>query len=408
MALRPGARATQAGVRRANLSLVLRTACGADEPLSRADLAATTGLTRATASVLVDLLVADGLLDEQGMRQTGGRGRPATPLIPGEQTMALGLRVDARLLAARVLDLRGRIVAEFAEEVEVADRPPRVVLQRLARRARRLVDGLPPAARVVGVGLALPGLVDREREVLLRAPNLGWVEVRLPGALRGVAGSGAPVHAANEADLAARAFAAPIPGRRGRYEDFLYVSGGVGVGGAAVLGGVVAPGSRGLGGEVGHVCVDPAGPRCGCGSSGCLEQYAGTGAILRAAGLAGGARPADVVRRVEAGDARAAAAVDGAVNALGIALAGVLNVLDLPTVVLGGDLAELAPVVVPGLEQRLRERVVSSSWTQTQLVAASRDSATAATGAALTCLDDVLDDPAAYLNRPLTASSRTA
>jgi predicted NBD/HSP70 family sugar kinase len=382
-------------LREANLALVLRAVCAAAEPLSRADVATATGRTRATAARLVDELVAGGLLDEGERPAPSRRGRPATPLLPGSAFAALGLQVDAGLLAARVLDLRGRVVAERVEEGDFVGSDPGATLSRLGRLTAELLDGLPRGLRVVGAGLALPGIVDGDR--LLRAPNLGWsgelpalrLATHLPLDLVPVLG--------NEADLAALSVAEVAPGRPGPHRDFVYLSGQIGVGGAAVLGGRVMAGRDGWAGEMGHVCVDPAGPDCRCGSTGCLEQYAGRRALLAAAGLPHDAPPADLRARAEDGDAAAVHAVDTAAWALGIALAGVVNVLDIPTVVLGGHLGELTALLRPRVEEHLARRVLSARWRRPTIEAADNAPAAGATGAALRALADVVADPARWL-----------
>ena len=390
----PTPAARQTTLRSSNLALVLRTVC-ADGPLSRADVAVRTGTTRATAARLVDELVVGRLLDEGERPAPPRRGRPATPLLPGARVGALGLQVDAGLLAARVLDLRGRVVAERVEEVDLVGSDPVDTLARLGVLAAGLLAGMPAGLRPVGAGLALPGLVDVAAGALLRAPNLGWSDVpaadllaaHLPTELRPVLG--------NEADLAARTVAETAPGRPGPLRDFLYLSGQIGIGGAAVLGGRVVTGSAGWAGEVGHVCVDPAGPACRCGSTGCLEQYAGRHALLTAAGLPLDTPPVDVVAR--AGDPDVRRALDAAADALGIALAGVVNVLDLPAVVLGGHLAALADLLRPRLEELLGRRVLSARWRRPVVEAIPGLPAAGATGAALRALGDVLADPVAWL-----------
>ncbi len=387
--------ARQSTLRSSNLALVLRTVCAADRPLSRADVAVHTGTTRATAARLVDELVAGELLDEGERAAISRRGRPATPLLPGARIGALGLQVDAGLLAARVLDLRGRVVAERVEEDDLVGSDPAGTLARLGELTADLLAGLPAGLRLAGAGLALPGLVDAAAGSLLRAPNLGWSDVpavdllaaQLPDGLRPVLG--------NEADLAARTVAETAPGRSGPVRDFLYLSGQIGIGGAAVLDGRVVTGSAGWAGEVGHVCVDPDGPSCRCGSTGCLEQYAGRHALLAAAGLPLDTPPAQVLAR--AGEADVRQALDAAADALGVALAGVVNVLDLPAVVLGGHLAALADLLRPRLEELLVRRVLSARWRRPVVEAVTGPPAAGATGAALRALGDVLADPVAWL-----------
>ncbi len=389
--------ARQSTLRATNLALALRAVCADPGELSRAGVAAALGTTRGTATRLVDELVAGGLLDEVERGPGSRRGRPATPLAPGSRPVGLGMQVDAGLVAVRVLDLRGRVLAERLHEEDLRDSDPAAALTLLGRLSAGVLASLPAGLRVVGAGLALPGLVDAGRGLLLRAPNLGWSEVRPADVLAGLVPDGVVPVLGNEADLAARSVAERAPGLPGRHRDFVYLSGQIGIGGAAVLAGRVMTGSSGWAGEIGHVCVDPDGPACPCGSTGCLERYAGRLALLAAAGVPADAGPAELRSRTRAGDTVAERAVDGAAWALGVALAGVVNVLDIPTVVLGGHLAELGDLLCPRLEDHLARRVLSARWRRPVVTAGAVAPAAGATGAALNALHGVLEDPVRWL-----------
>ncbi|HEX5086873.1 MAG TPA: ROK family protein [Nocardioides sp.] len=397
----PGAAAAarQATIRDTNLRLVLSTVLGSAEPVSRAGVAGATALTRSTVSRLTDELVGAGLVDELEPLRAPGRGRPGTPLVAGRGVAALGLQVNPGFSAARVVDLQGRIVEEHLVTEDLVGSDPGEALRRIGELARRLRRGLPPTLRLVGAGLALPGVVSVEDAVLLSAPNLGWSEVDVPALLDLRALGNLPLRVANEADLAARTVAEVVPGRSGPLSDFVYVSGEVGIGGAAVIGGRVFAGRHGWAGEIGHVAVDPRGPACPCGSTGCLEQYAGRRAMLRTAGLPAGAPMALLAQRVRSGDAAARTSLDAAARALGVALSSVLNVLDISTVVLGGHLAETAELIRPSLEQHLHERVISALWLRPAVEVAGQDDAPGATGAAFAVLDAVIDHPAGWVDR---------
>ncbi|WP_392544069.1 ROK family protein [Oryzobacter telluris] len=394
--------ARQSGLREANLALVLRTVCAAPEPLSRAGVAAVTSMTRSTVSRLADALVAAGVLDELDPPATAGPGRPATPLAPGRGVLGLGLQVDVGRLAVRVLDLRGAVVAQVVVERDLAASDPVATLALLADLSRGVLAGLPSRATVVGAGLALPGIVSTASGTLLRAPNLGWSDVEVAALVPRDATSGLPLRVDNEASLGALTVAEPAPGRPGPLADFLYLSGEVGIGGAVVVDGRVVGGRHGWAGEVGHVCVDPAGPRCRCGSTGCLELYAGRVALLEAAGLPPGATTRELVSRSSSGDAATHAALGRAAEALGVALAGVVNVLDVPAIVLGGHLGQVGDYLRLPLEAALRERVLSARWVPPEVRTAPDDPAPGATGAALRALADLLEDPARHL--PVTST----
>ena len=393
----PSASARQATLRESNLALVTKTVLAAENPPSRADVAGLTSMTRSTASRLVDELVAGGILVELEQVAAAGPGRPATPLAPGRRVAALGLQVNASYLAAKAVGLDGSVLGQVIDPGDFVGSQPSVVLERLGSSSRSVVHELPSGTRLVGAGLALPGIVSEGAGLLLRAPNLGWSDVRPADLIASDALAGLPPRLGNEADLAALTVAFTSPGRPGPLHDFIYLSGEIGIGGAAVIDGKVMTGRHGWAGEIGHVCVDPDGPPCPCGSTGCLERYAGRHALMDAAGLPHDAGASELVSRAREGEADATRAVERAAWALGIALAGVVNVLDLPVIVLGGHLGQIAEVLRPLVEPALRARVLSSRWLPPQIETANGDPAPGATGAALRELARLVDAPARWL-----------
>ncbi|GGK79977.1 ROK family transcriptional regulator [Ornithinimicrobium pekingense] len=386
--------AHQSTLRETNLAVVLRCVCASEEPVSRAGVAAATGLTRSTVSRLVDELVAGGLVEE-GTAQLAGPGRPATPLRPTGRICAVGLQVNAAHVAARLLDLRGRVVAEARSEPDLVGSEPAAALQLLGVHLAQVLAQTPEGGRVVGAGLALPGVVDGSGERLLRAPNLGWQDLSPAAGLREQL-HGIPLSLGNEANLAAHAFAQPAPGRQGRSSHFVYVSGEIGIGGAVVTDARVQSGLHGFAGEIGHMPFRPGGDPCPCGSDGCLERYAGRLAMTRRAGLPPATTLAELGRLAEEGHTGSREAIDLAAEALGVVLAGVVNLLDVPTIVLGGEIGDLADRITPTVEARLRARVMAAPWMPLEVVQDTDDVA-GATGGALLHLTRVVTSPVAFL-----------
>lgn len=389
--------ARQESLRASNLSLVARTVAAAAEPPSRADISAATGMTRSTATRLADELVALGVLAELPARAQEGPGRPSVPLTTSRGAfVALGMEVNVAHLTVRAVDLAGRVIAEHVATEDLSRSDPAEVLARLDSLVRSVasVDAV-AAARLVGAGLALPGLV--RDGLLLHAPNLGWHDVRpadhllsLPEPVR------AELLVGNEASLAALTAARLRPGRPSEHRNLLYLSGEVGIGAGIVRDGEVVGGADGFAGEIGHVQVDPAGPECQCGNRGCLERYAGRSAIMATAGFPAEEPTRTLVRALHSGDARARQALEQAEAALAVALGAALNILDVPVVVLGGQLADLTPALGTGLEQRLRHRVLAAPWAPPTVEQAPEDEAPGATGAAWALLERILDDPLAW------------
>ncbi|MEH3076130.1 MAG: ROK family protein [Quadrisphaera sp.] len=205
---------------------------------------------------------------------------------------ALGVELGADHLVACVRDLTGAVRARASvPEIDRTGSPDLVLRASADLAADVLGQAAHEGLDVVGAAWAVPGLVDAVAGRLRLAPNLGWRDVPVLDLLREhPALAGLPLAVDNEAALAAVAElwnpgARDDAGARPAPRSFLLVTGEVGIGGGVALDGRVLRGQRGWSGELGHVTVDPDGPRCGCGARGCLEAYAGQEALLARAGL---------------------------------------------------------------------------------------------------------------------------
>ena len=293
--------------RRHNRALVLRTIFR-EGPLSRADLARVTHLTRVTTSDLATELLAEGLVEELGTRADQGVGKPATLLgvvRDARLTITLDLSDDERFRAALV-DLAGKVLDRRAGDRDGRTGEAAVTL------AQGLVTDLAEAADrpLLGVGVGSPGVVDPAGTVL-EAPNRGWYGLDLAARLHDAVD--APVHVANDANAAALGeLTAGGPADR----SLLTVKIGQGVGAGLVLDGHLVVGDRFAAGEIGHVVVDPDGEPCACGRTGCLETAIAAPRLRRRDGAARG----------RAG------------QLLGEALAPVISTLNLREIVLSGPL----------------------------------------------------------------------
>ncbi|MEV5596449.1 ROK family transcriptional regulator [Streptomyces sp. NPDC052496] len=413
---------TQHGIRRRNLARVL-DAVAADGPVSRAGVAARVGLTRAAVSTLVDALLRAGLVVETGTAVPSGRGRPGSGLaVSGTGPVGIGAEIGVGHLAVCAVDLRGRVRARVAADADGRGGGPGPVLRRLAGMITEVTGRIAPLDLwPAGLTVAVPGLVARGGTTVAHAPNLGWRDVDPVPVLRALTGVSCPLTVENEANLGALAemrLGGGPDGSGAPPPDFLHVSAEAGIGAAVVVGGQLLRGVRGFAGELGHVPVHPGGRPCGCGGRGCLEQYAGEAAVLRAAGLVPGAaatgrsapraRVELLARRAAAGDRATVAALRDAGTALGIALTGAVHLLDPEAVLLGGALARLAPWLLPSVERELAARCVAGPGGVSAprvRVAASRVGADGPLlGAAYAALRAVLDDPLGRSRAP--AASR--
>lgn len=388
----PHSGATNQNLRAHNLSLALRHILANPGAINRAGIAAQTGISRATMSRLVDELIATGLVEESDDKlPTGGRGRPTSVLSPASGTViALGLQVNISVLGAYLVDLSGNVLARETLEGDFSGSDPQATLRKLARIGRRVLrEGREEGTTFLGSALALPGLVSGD--TLVTAPNLGWKNIPFEELTH-------PLHdlhvtlIANEADLAAFAVAHPRPGVPEGPASFIYVSGEVGIGGGLVINHQPLSGAHGWSGEIGHICVEPQGNVCSCGARGCLETIAGLKALCRAAGLEDESSARELTQ-LAGHSAKAQDALANAGHALGQALAGVVNTVDISQVYLGGLVAETALYLLPTLHEELETRVLQAPWYAPAIDILPSSEDLSLRGGAFQILEKVLDDP---------------
>ena len=401
------ARSNHTTVRRNNLELTLRL-LALTPGLSRADLAGGTGLTRATATRLVAELIELGLVREGTVSSSRRVGRPGTPLnIDGRHVLAIGLEVNVDYIAILVTDLGGREVHKDERAFDSVSAGPdgsvRAAIDLCHRATQRVRDRHHDRQPViVGVAAAIPGLVDIRDGVVIEAPNLEWRYYPFGAALRdGLRLNGAPVRVGNDANLAA--LAEFRTGAWAGTSDLIYVTGEVGIGGGIIAGGRPLLGIRGFGGEVGHMRVDPAGPRCVCGRRGCWEALIGLSAVLRSAGIStpSGTHPRtmleDLVRRGREGNQHALDAIDRLGRDVGVGAAMLGNIFDPSVIILGGYFVALEEWILPRARRELMSGMLGRRDATPDLAVSGLGFTAAARGAALHAMDAVLSDPATLL-----------
>jgi glucokinase-like ROK family protein len=337
--------------------------------LSRAAVARLSGLSKVTASALIDDLVQAGLLRERGAGQSNG-GRPPQLLeYQPEARLAIGAEFAHDEVVGVVTDLDARPLRKLCRPVAQAS------AERVLVVVGDVVDELRmefPPASVLGLGFASPGLVDVTAGVVDLAVDVGWRDV--PAARIVSERLGLPVTVANRskaAALAERWFGPPTGA-----ENLIYVFVGSGIAAGIVLGDDLLLGATSSAGELGHVTVEPSGPLCECGNRGCLHVYASDSAIAqRARELArvvpdgplsesahGDVRSITADAVIEAalsGDQLAVQVLEEAATAIGIALANVVNLFNPDAIIVGGPTSRAGQLLVNRVEREIRGRALT-------------------------------------------------
>ena len=266
------------------------------------------------------------------------------------EQVCIGVDVGGTNLRLALVGRDGTVLGRLSEATGGVSGCAPFLARLVAALERLKAEAEAGGRRVAAAGVGIPGLVSGGGTILSSVSFSALEGVNLARELSG--GTGLPVLVQNDANACAVGEQRFGAGRR--YRSWLMVTIGTGVGAGLVLDGKLWTGAEGVAGEFGHVTVDPDGRPCGCGNRGCLEQYASATAI--ATGKGGSAA---VARRAMLGDADALARFEAAGRCLGLAAAGVLNLLNLEAIVLGGGGAESFELLAPPMRREIAARTLA-------------------------------------------------
>ncbi|MDM7891230.1 ROK family transcriptional regulator [Curtobacterium caseinilyticum] len=361
-------------------------------PVSRAELTRRTGLNRSTVLALVGELVERGLVHEEfptagAENRPAGVGRPSAVVRASHDVVAAAVTVEIDAVGVALVALDGTVRDRLVEPqatVPSAGAAVDAVARVLDTLTRRTAD----AVQVVGVGVAVPGIVRVEDGVVRDAPHLGWRDEPFAGPL--AERLGLPVRAANDANVGA--WAERLYGSARGVDDLVYLNGGAsGIGGGIVSAGRPFSGADGYAGELGHTFVAANGIRCHCGAVGCLETEASRGALTAVTGT-----PPDdldaLADALAAGRADVERVVDRQVTALATAIRNAIHTVDPEVVVLGGFLGVLLGHVGDRVEDDVRAQTMAAMTDRLRIVPAALGRDVLVRGAAELGFADLLRD----------------
>ena len=384
--------------RRNNLSL-LTSLVHHHGVLSRAQLTRHTGLNRSTVGTLIGQLVALGLVYETAPAGEGQVGRPSPNVHPSPSVAALAVNPEIDAVTIGLVSLGGKVQKKIRFDTE------RIPSAREAVNiASAVIAGmrseLDASYRITGIGMAVPGLVNRDDGVVRHAPHLGWRNEPVARMLSEA--TGYPCQAANDASLGAEAEL--IFGAGAGQGNLIYLNGGAsGIGGGIISDGQLLMGASGYAGEIGHTFVRSGGKSCHCGATGCLETEVSQSRLLELAGLSRG-DTADLEKALAtSSSAEVNDEVARQLMFLDIALRNAVNIFNPEAIVLDGFLGTLYALAPESVDGVLLSQAMDGPAGQVEIYRAALGSDLMMIGAAELAFTPFLADPAG-----LGTTTRTA
>ncbi|MBD2846965.1 ROK family protein [Paenibacillus sp. IB182496] len=348
---------------------------------TRAALAAALTLNKNTVNTIVEELRRAGYVRERGLLGSGGAGRKAVGIaFAADNRCAIGMQLQHASLRVVVTDLYAAPLVEFEQQVPGLD--PEEVAQAIGRAATRAAAAAP--APIIGTALGLPGLLDEAASTVVASSHLGWQAVAFKTMAEQACRSAVLLD--NSVKLATLGELWQGGGAGDAGAHFAYCSFGTGVGCGLILDGQIARGAAGSAGELGHIVVEPDGPRCSCGNRGCLEAVVGLPAVRARLALempvpdtlSGGWLAEEAAR----GNARAAQELERIGHAIAAALSALVNLLNPDEIICDGPLMEAAERLFPIIRREMEKRTLGYAMTRVRLSRSTLYPSAGAIGAA--------------------------
>ena len=327
----------------------------ARQPISRADLARVSGLQRSTVSQIIEQLMRERWIREGSIAQLP-RGRHPTMLVLNEDLVVLAADIHPRQVTVALLDLNGRLLSRST--LPLGSDPSKAVAA-MIDCMQRIMDSYPKKS-LEGIGVSVPGRVDKESQCLIFAPNLNWPKYDIKQTIERRMGRTTEIENAATACLMSELWFGRMDGVR----DAVLITVSEGIGAGILANGQLVSGQDGMAGEFGHISIDPAGPRCACKQNGCWEVFGSCNAALRYyAELQPKAKRLtfhELLNLAEEGSAHALAAMAKQAKYIGRGLRMVTAALSPEIILIAGDVTsawdKYAPVIQAELDRSTWKR----------------------------------------------------
>lgn len=335
-----------------------------DGPISRAQIARETNLTPPTVSSNVKELLEQKIVEERDVGESQGGRKPTMLVINDQAFCIIGVDAGPENIKCIVSDLAGKILKRSEIKLELPVDNTQFI-DALKKGISMCLDGIPKSENeVIGIGIAMHGVVDVEKGMSLYAPNLGLSDIPIKEELEKAFGLEVKV----ENDARAMALGEFWFGNHGDVKSMLAVNIGRGVGAGLIIDGKLYHGSSDIAGEIGHMTIDLHGEICECGNRGCLQTFVTGPAIARKVKAQANPLTAETIYELAVGgneDYANILAESG--RAMGIGLTNLIHIINPEKIVLGGGVSKAEKFLLPAIRETIEKSALTASASRTRV-----------------------------------------
>lgn len=335
-----------------------------DGPISRAQIARETNLTPPTVSSNVKELLEQKIVEERDVGESQGGRKPTMLVINDQAFCIIGVDAGPENIQCIVSDLAGKILKRSEIKLELPAGNSQFI-DALKKGISICLDGMPKSENeVIGIGIAMHGVVDVEKGMSLYAPNLGLSDIPIKEQLEKAFGLEVKV----ENDARAMALGEFWFGNHGDVRSMLAVNIGRGVGAGLIIDGKLYHGASDIAGEIGHMTIDLHGEICECGNRGCLQTFVTGPAIARKVKAPANPLTAETIYELAVGGNEDYASIlTESGRAMGIGLTNLIHIINPEKIILGGGVSKAEKFLLPAIRETIEESALTASASRTQV-----------------------------------------
>ncbi|WP_085524646.1 ROK family transcriptional regulator [Tuberibacillus sp. Marseille-P3662] len=392
-----------------NRSLILNT-IREKGPVSRAEIAKLTELTPPTVSNVVKQLLASGIVIETTQGESNGGRKPTMLIINAQNFYVVGLDVGPKVIRFALTDLNGSIMHHLELSIDVGVHN-HGLLELMKRGIQTLITKISPEReKMIGIGIGMHGIVDVDQGMSKFAPNLNLRDIPIKATLEETFGVVVKV----ENDARVMALGEVWFGQGQNYRHVMTVNVGHGIGAGLTINGELYHGHSFLAGEIGHMSIDLSGPKCPCGSYGCLQTFASGPAIAErvkkelASGQASSINEhidhldqingKMVYDAAQEGDELCLNILQQTGRYLGIGLTNLIHVINPEYIILTGGVAKAGDILLDPIKATIAERGITSAAKQTKVAVSKLGDHSAAVGAVTLILTELFSSDSSHIS----------
>lgn len=335
-------------------------------PISRVELTKTTGYSAGTVSNHVRTLIEKGFVIETNKGVSSGGRKPVKLMINPDKAYILSIEIEVKQIKIVIFNLNMKVVLLSIIPIIAKDNYLDTLKQIFSEIDRMIGEKHLKLENLLGIGVAVPGLIDKAKGILEFAPNLGWRGVPITRIFKET--YNLPIILNNEAKAAAigeRALVYP------KVNNMVFVSINEGIGCGIFLNGKLYRGASGNAGEFGHITIDTNGPLCHCGNRGCWEIFASENYIMNNYLKLPASNPQlskkEIYQLGKNGDQRIRAIFSETGKNIGIGLVNIINGLSPELLVIGGGIVNIKEFIYEEMIKRLQESALSVNYKKTNI-----------------------------------------